>query len=56
MPENDLRIYSYRYFDFASYMQSSLVLFPTLNEAASIVVDGSGRPVNSGDVTVVITT
>ena len=39
MPENDLRIYSYRYFDFASYMQSSLVLFPTLNEAASIVHD-----------------
>jgi len=39
MPENDLIVYSYRYFDFASFMQSTLVLFPTLNEAASIVHD-----------------
>jgi hypothetical protein len=39
MSEDDLVIYSYRYFDFASYMQSSLVLFPTLNEAASTVRD-----------------
>jgi hypothetical protein len=39
MPENDLLVYSYRYFDFASFMQSSLALFPTLREAASIVHD-----------------
>jgi hypothetical protein len=39
MSESDLLVYSYRYFDFASYMQSSLVLFPTLEEAASIVRD-----------------
>jgi hypothetical protein len=39
MPENDLIVYSYRYFDFVSFMQSSLVLFPTLGEAASIVHD-----------------
>ena len=39
LPENDLLVYSYRYFDFASFMQSSLVLFPTLNEAAAIVHD-----------------
>jgi len=39
MSENELHVYSYRYFDFASFMQSSLVLFPTLEEAASIVHD-----------------
>jgi hypothetical protein len=44
MPEDDLTVYSYRYFDFVSFTQSSLVLFPTMNEAASIVHD---RP--SGD-------
>jgi len=39
MGSQELAIYSYRYFDFASFMQSSLALFPTLNEAAAIVHD-----------------
>ena len=39
MPESDLIVYSYRYFDFASFTQSSLVLFPTMHEAAAIVHD-----------------
>jgi hypothetical protein len=39
MPESDLLVYSYRYFDFESFMQSSLALFPALREAASIVHD-----------------
>ena len=37
-----------------SFAASDLTI--AFNEAASIVVDGSGRPVNSGDVTVIITT
>jgi hypothetical protein len=37
MSEPELAVYSYRYFDFASSMQASLVLFPTLEEAAAIV-------------------
>jgi hypothetical protein len=39
MSQPELAIYSYRYFDFASFMQSSLALFPTLDEAAAIVRD-----------------
>jgi hypothetical protein len=49
MPENDLLVYSYRYFDFASFTQSSLVLFPVLNEAASIVHDTPGGDFSSDD-------
>ena len=50
MSEDDLVIFSYRYFDFASYMQSSLVLFPTLNEAASTVRDTPDGNLTPDDV------
>jgi type VI protein secretion system component VasK len=49
MGESELAIYSYRYFDFASFMQSSLVLFPTLDEAAAIVHDTPGDDLSPGD-------
>jgi len=49
MPENDLLVYSYRYFDFASFVQSSLALFPTLREAASIVQDTPSGDLSSDD-------
>jgi hypothetical protein len=49
MPEGDLLVYSYRYFDFASFMQSSLALFPTLRDAASIVHDTPSGDLSSED-------
>lgn len=53
MPEEELTVYTYRYFDFASVMQSSLALFPTLNEAAEIVhdtPDGDFSPEDTRDL------
>jgi hypothetical protein len=50
MPENDILVYSYRYFDFSSFTQSSLALFPTLNEAASIVHDTPSGDLSSDDI------
>jgi hypothetical protein len=49
MPEDDLLLYSYRYFDFASFTQSSLALFPTLDEAAAIVRDRAGSDLSPED-------
>jgi len=50
MPESDLLVYSYRYFDFASFVQSSLVLYPTLQEAAAIVHDTPGGDFSPEDL------
>jgi hypothetical protein len=50
MSEDELVIYSYRYFDFASYMQSNLELFPTMQEAAAIVHDTPGGDFTPDDV------
>jgi hypothetical protein len=49
MPGDELSVYTYRYFDFASFMQSSLALIPTLNEAAAIVHDTPGGDLSADD-------
>jgi hypothetical protein len=50
MSEDELSVYTYRYFDFSSYMQSNLELFPTMNEAAAIVHDRPGGDFTPDDV------
>jgi hypothetical protein len=50
MSEPELAIYSYRYFDFASYMQAALVLFPTMHQAAAIVRDTPSGELSADDL------
>jgi hypothetical protein len=50
MSESELAVYSYRYFDFASYMQAALVLFPTMHEAAAIIRDTPGGEFSADDL------
>jgi hypothetical protein len=50
MSEPEVAVYSYRYFDFASSTQASLVLFPTLEEAAAIVRGTPGGDFSADDL------
>ncbi|MBW4040410.1 MAG: hypothetical protein HIU91_16440 [Acidobacteria bacterium] len=50
MDQSELAAYSYRYFDLASYTQSALVFFSTMDEAAAIVHDTPSGEFSADDL------